>query len=93
METTTKKDLIRSIASKSGLKKNLVKKIIEMLFDEIKSQYQDGKNIEIRKFGHFYPFLMKSRPFVIPSTGQCTKTSEYTTIKFRASSHMALRKG
>jgi len=50
---TTKKNLIDRIAERTGAQQNLVKTVLQQLFDEVIAQLAQGNRIELRDFGVF----------------------------------------
>ena len=66
--STTKKNLINRIAESTGTKQSLVKKVVQLFFDEIIAELAKGNRLEFRDFG---VFETKTTP---PRTAQNPRT-------------------
>ncbi len=70
MSNVTKKDLVESIANKTGLTQVDTKIVVESFFDAVAKTLSSGKNIEIRGFGRFKIKEKKARIARNPHTGE-----------------------
>jgi DNA-binding protein HU-beta/integration host factor subunit beta len=72
MKNITKKDLVEQIAERkrTGLTRVDTKIIVECFLDSISQALQDGKNIEIRKFGRFKTKKKNARRARNPRTNE-----------------------
>ena len=59
--TTTKRELVVNIASKTGLTQLEVKEVIQQTLDSIINSLAQGKTVELRNFGIFKPVKRKAR--------------------------------
>lgn len=85
MDKVTKADLIEAIYADSKFEKQDIKKIVELLFDEIKDSLGKGKYIEIRGFGSFEVRLHKGREKARnPKTGEEVSVPPRYAAAFRA---------
>ena len=53
MPTITKKELIDSIAEKTGITQSRIKPIVQQFLDEITSELSKNNRLEFRDFGVF----------------------------------------
>ena len=60
-KTTTKRELVVSIANRTGLTQLEVKEVIQRTLDSIVDALAQGKTIELRNFGIFKPVKRKAR--------------------------------
>ena len=60
-KTTTKRELVVSIANQTGLTQLEVKEVIQRTLDSIVDALAQGKTIELRNFGIFKPVKRKAR--------------------------------
>lgn len=61
MKTVTKKDMVKNIAEKHGMKEVDVKIIVNSVFDEIKEVFSKNNRMEIRNFGVFSAIKRKAK--------------------------------
>ncbi len=59
--TTTKRELVVSIANETGLTQLEVKEVIQRTLDSIIGSLAQGKTVELRNFGIFKPVKRKAR--------------------------------
>ena len=71
-----KTDLIDVISKQSRISRVDVKKLIEIILEEISSAITSGKGVEVRGFGVFYKRHRKGRIGINPKTGEKTEVSE-----------------
>lgn len=70
MATTTKADIVNSIATTTGMTKVETKAIVEGVFSAVMSALETGNRIELRGFGVFTVKSRKSRMARNPRTGE-----------------------
>jgi nucleoid DNA-binding protein len=66
--TTTKKDFTDRIADHTGTPQNLVKTVVQQLFNEITSDLAQGNRLELRDFGVFQTKSTPARTAQNPRT-------------------------
>jgi len=71
-----KTDLIEVISEQSRISRFDVKKMIDIILEEISSAITSGKGVEVRGFGVFYKRHRKGRIGINPKTGEKTEVSE-----------------
>ena len=71
-----KTDLIEVISEQSRISRFDVKKMIDIILEEISSAIASGKGVEVRGFGVFYKRHRKGRIGINPKTGEKTEVSE-----------------
>jgi len=59
--TTTKRELVVSIANETGLTQLEVKEVIQRTLESIINALAQGKTVELRNFGIFKPVKRKAR--------------------------------
>lgn len=79
MPTTTKKELVDRIASRTGLKRSDVRDIVQQFLDEVVNELAHGRRLEFRDFG---VFEVKSRAARV---GQNPRTLERVDVPARRS--------
>lgn len=84
-----KTELIRQIASKSGMSISSVQKVLDEVFQEIAHALVQGRKVSLKGFGSFEPVLRKAREGVNPKTGE--RLSVPASIKPRFSASKALK--
>ncbi len=83
--TTTKADLTEAVYLLGGLTKRESAKIVEMVFDTMKDNLEDGAKIKISGFGNFEVRDKAARPGRNPQTGQELTISARRILRFKAS--------
>jgi integration host factor subunit beta len=83
--TSTKKDLVKEVAARTGFDITSVKEIIQTMFDAMCDGLSQDGNIEIRNFGIF---KVKETP---PRKARNPKTSEMITVP--AKKHIGFKPG
>lgn len=68
--TYSKSALVKAISEETGRTVVDIKPIVDSLFLQITKAVDEGKRIEIRKFGVFFPNVRKERTRVNPKTGK-----------------------
>jgi len=83
MVTRTKKDLVKEVASRTGLDIVTVKENIQSMFDAMCSGLRDDGNIEIRNFGIFKVKSIPPRAARNPKTGETIQVPAKKLIHFK----------
>jgi nucleoid DNA-binding protein len=84
-KAATKRDLIADVSADTGLMQVDTKIIVEALLETIGQMLQQGKHIELRGFGSFYPKTRKARPARNPKTGEVVPLPERVVPLFKYS--------
>ena len=84
----TKKDIARKIADELGLQQQLVRQVVQMVFDAITETLATEGRIELRNFGVFEVQKRKPRTARNPRTGERVAVPERVTVKFWAGQEM-----
>ncbi len=82
-KTVTKKDLVDRIADKTGLKRVLVKRIVQTFLDEIVGELGVGNRLEFRDFGVFEIRARAARIAQNPKTMEKVQVPSKRTVKFK----------
>ncbi len=93
MSTVTKKELIDRIADKTGNKRVVVKRVIQLFLDEIVSELGQGNRLEFRDFGVFESKIRAARTAQNPKTLERVEVPEKRTVKFKVGRVMKMRLG
>jgi len=64
MQTVSRKDIIRTVAVRTGVTLETSHEVISMLLDEITEELAKGNRIEFRGFGVFDTYLHKGSEYV-----------------------------
>lgn len=80
-----KREIVLAISEKTDVTQESVKFIVNSFIEELKKQFREGKMIELRGFGTFYPYHKEPRTFKVPKTGEFLKMKGRTTLKFKPS--------
>ncbi|MCA9320828.1 MAG: integration host factor subunit beta [Planctomycetes bacterium] len=84
MGTVTKKELAYRISEKTGLKKVVIKKIIQSFIDEIIDELAAGNRLEFREFGVFEIKTRAARKARNPRTGKRVDVPAKSVVHFKA---------
>jgi len=79
----TKRDLVKIIAGRTGLKQGDVHVVVQSLFDSIVKDMTAGNRIELRDFGVFEARHKKARVARNPQTGQTVAVPERIVPHFK----------
>jgi len=90
-KTITKKELIDRIADMHGLKRVMVKKVIQTFLDEIISELADANRLEFRDFGVFESKIRAARQAQNPKTMDKVHVPSKRTVKFKIGRVMKMR--
>jgi integration host factor subunit beta len=83
MKTITKKDLVDRISEDSGVKRVLVKRVVQRFLDEIVGELGQGNRLEFRDFGVFEIRERAARMAQNPKTLDRVKVPPKRTVKFK----------
>ncbi len=84
MATVTKKELAYRISEKTGLKKVVIKRIIQSFIDEIIDELSQGNRLEFREFGVFEIKTRAARKARNPRTGVRVDVPSKSVVHFKA---------
>ena len=79
----TKRDLVKSIAGKIGMKQGDVQTVVQAFLDGIIDNMADSNRIELRDFGVFEARKRKSRIARNPRTGDSVVVPDRTVPHFK----------
>jgi len=85
-----KRELILAVSEKTDVTQKEVGYIINCFIEEIKKQYLNNKNVEIRGFGTFSPHMEKARNFRVAKTGEMKGISDRMLLKFKPSKKLRI---
>lgn len=81
----TKIDLVEAVYQATEFEKQVVQKVVDELFEQLKSSLSEGSSIELRGFGTFEPRLRKGRKNARnPKTGEKLSSSPHYVVAFRS---------
>lgn len=81
----TKIDLVEAIYQTTEFEKQVVQKVVDQLFEQVKASLSEGSTIELRGFGTFEPRLRKGRDKARnPKTGEIVKSYSHYAVVFRS---------
>lgn len=80
-----KKTITHKIAKVAGVSQEKTLEIINLFLNEVIEQFQAGNTVELREFGTFYPYLKKSRVYIIPRLKEEHIPKSHITMKFKPS--------
>ena len=83
MATTTKREIAERVAQGSGIPQVDVKKVIQMLFDEVIKEVAAGNRLEFRDFGVFDVVVRKPRTGRNPRTGAKVAVPPKRVVTFK----------
>ncbi len=79
----TKRDLVKNISGKTGMKQGDVHIVVQSLFENIMKDITAGNRIELRDFGVFEARHKKARVARNPRTGQSVAVPERVVPHFK----------
>ena len=82
--TVTKNTLVELLHDEVGLNKREAKEFIEMFFESIKSNLENGNDIKISGFGNFVLREKSARPGRNPKTGEEVTIKERRVVTFKS---------
>lgn len=81
----TKNELVKEVASKTGLSAKASAEVMEAVIDTIKEELIDGGEVKLSGFGNFSTYERAARDGVNPLTGEKAHYDATTSIKFKVS--------
>jgi integration host factor subunit beta len=91
MDTITKKELIDRISEKTGAKRVIVKRIVQLFLDEIIDELGQGNRLEFRDFGVFESKVRAARIAQNPKTLERVEVPQKRTVKFKVGRVMKMK--
>ena len=91
MDTITKKELIDRISEKTGSKRVVVKRIVQLFLDEIIDELGQGNRLEFRDFGVFESKVRAARIAQNPKTLERVEVPQKRTVKFKVGRVMNMK--
>lgn len=91
MPNVTKKDLIDRIVEETGVKRVLVRQIIQQFLDSVTDELGEGHRIELRDFGVFEVRQRAARLAQNPKTLEKVHVPPKRSVRFKAGRMMKLR--
>lgn len=82
--TITKNTLVEMLHNEVGLNKRKAKEFIEMFFESLKKNLEDGNDIKISGFGNFTLREKNARPGRNPKTGEEVLIRERRVVTFKS---------
>ena len=89
--TVKRKDIVADIALKTGLPNEVVKEVMEGVFESILSGLEEGKRIELRDFGVFSVRVTKARMALNPNDLAPVPVPEKARPRFKPAKAMIRR--
>lgn len=89
--TSTKKDIVKEVALRTGFDISSVKEIVQIMFDAMCDGLAKDGNIEIRNFGIFKVKKTPSRKARNPKTSEIIVVPEKKHISFKPGQMMKKR--
>lgn len=86
--TLVKADIIDRVYEKVGFTRQEAAHAVEILFDEIKSELANGKNVRISRFASFILREKKARNARNPKTGETIRIRPRTVLTFKPSKQL-----
>tara|TARA_B100000925_G_scaffold273313_1_gene237951 strand:- start:303 stop:614 length:312 start_codon:yes stop_codon:yes gene_type:complete len=82
--TITKNTLVEMLHNEVGLNKREAKEFIELFFETLKKNLENGKDIKISGFGNFTLRDKNARPGRNPKTGEEVLIKERRVVTFKS---------
>jgi integration host factor subunit alpha len=86
--TLVKADIIDQVYEKVGFTRQEAAKAVEILFDVIKSELANGKNVRISRFASFVLREKMARNARNPKTGEMIRIRPRTVLTFKPSKQL-----
>lgn len=83
--TMTKADIVEKVYSKIGFSKKEASELVELVFNTLKGELEEGKKVKISGFGNFVVRGKNERVGRNPQTGEQIKISARRVLTFRPS--------
>ena len=81
----TKVDIVESLCEKTSIQKKDSARIVESLFEIIKSEFAKGNNVNISGFGKWSVLKKKARKGRNPQTGEAMMITARKVVTFKPS--------
>lgn len=88
MSVTTKDELARRVAERTGLDGGQAKLAVQATIDEITAQLEAGNEVKFTGFGKFSAVARPAREGRNPQTGEAMKIAAKTVPKFSAGAEL-----
>lgn len=82
--TLTKAEIGEGLQNDLGLTKLVAKEIVDQVFEEIRVNLEEGKNVKLSSFGNFELRDKKDRPGRNPKTGETKIVKARRVVTFKA---------
>jgi len=89
--TVKRKDIVAGIALRTGLPNEVVKEVMESVFESILASLERGDRVELRDFGVFSVRVTKARMALDPNNMGPVPVPEKARPRFKASKSMIQR--
>jgi integration host factor subunit alpha len=83
--TLTKADLVGRLIEQSGMDRTDAKRLVDQMFEEIRSSLEKGESVKLAGFGNFELRDKKPRPGRNPKTGDGCLITARRVVTFKAS--------
>lgn len=83
MSKYTKEMLINDTAANAGITKKQAKKIVNSIFETVKSQVTSGNQVNLFGFANFYPVTTKDTTRIIPKTDITVKVPAKKIVRIK----------
>ncbi len=81
--TLTKVELVEALFEEQGLNKREAKEFVELFFETIREQLEQGEPVKLSGFGNFCLFDKNRRPGRNPKTREAIPISARRVVAFR----------
>lgn len=81
----TRQDLVKKIASESGLQQKEVATVIDAFTQTVIDSYHNGERVDLKQFGSFIPKTRKARKARNIRTGMTIDVPERKVLTFKPS--------
>ena len=82
-KVTTKKEIVRRISKKLGVKQYVAKDVVQAFLDEVIDELATGNTLQFREFGVFYTVVRSARKARNPKTGAEVQIPAKTVVHFK----------
>jgi len=86
----TKKDIVRRVAARTGLKRAIVQLVVQALLEQIIEELKQGNRIELRDFGVFEVKQRAARTAQNPKTLERVPVPPKRAVRFKVGRRMRL---
>ena len=87
----TKASLVEGLFDELGLNKREAKEMVELFFEEIRLDLENGESVKLSGFGNFDLRTKKERPGRNPKTGEEIPISARRVVTFRPGQKLKLK--